>query len=321
MKFFRSINLRIRGILNILYLLRSNKKAFNSEEFYILPHLGYGDMICCVPLFLKYAELGKKIHVFCPKNAIPLLQKLSSHANIIYLSSDDELGETEFAGTLMIYRAKNYAKKSNLPILYLGYDLLWLSSKIRPDLDIDSVFYRLARVPLSAHASFNAGLILRNFHDQVEPISQKYALVDHFPGTVREIDNKILEEISNRGLKIVFNPRDIKYENLVDLIENASELHLVNSSLLCLALLLNNKAERKVVYPINKNFYPGLYFYDYSWEECAINSTTGERYSVPLTIDRKAEHEKLILESRRFHKKFLDKILFGDYPNPFESQK
>jgi hypothetical protein len=314
---FHALSLRLRGIGNISFLLRSNKKAFKSDEFYILPHLGYGDLICCAPIFFEYAQFGKKIHVFSPKNAIPLLENFCSHPNISYLAIEDCLGEAEFTGSLMIYRARQFARRRGLPVLYLGYDLLWLSSKIRPDLDIDSVFYRLARVSLTSHKNFDISSTLRKENDQFLPPLDNYALIDHFPGTVREIDSNIIASIESKGLKIIHNPRDVKYEKLVDLIENATELHLVNSSLLCLALLMNTRAVRKVVYPINKNFYPGLYFYDSSWEEYALNSPEGIRYPNPVSINRKLEHQKLKKDAKRIHKKFLDYCFFRNYPNPY----
>ncbi len=317
MKFFYWIRNRIRGVLNISYLLRANRKAFKSNDFFILPHLGYGDLICCIPIFLEYAEAGKRLQVFSPANAIPLLQKACVHNNISFLPIEECLSEAEFEGELMIHRAGKYAKRHSTPILFLGYDLLWLLSKIRPDLDIDTVFYRLARVPLSRFKKFDIGARLRISNYQLQLPLGRYALVDHFPESVREIDSKTIASIEAKGLEIVLNPREVKYENLIDLIENATELHFVNSSLLCLSLLLNSKAERKVVYPINKKFYPGLYFYDHSWEEFALNSIHGEKYIQPVQVDRPVEHEALINESRRMHNKIMDKIIFRSYPNPF----
>lgn len=319
MKTINSILTRLRGVSNIRYLLKSNKEALKSDEFFILPHLGYGDLICCIPIFLEYASRGKKIHVFSPKNAIPLLEQACNHPNISFLSVDEHLSEIEFSGTLMIYRAGIFSKRARLPILFLGYDLLWLSSKIRPDLDIDSVFYRLAKISLSVQKNFDIGNVLRNGNRQLTIPLGKYALVDHFPGTVREIDSNTIASLENKGLQVIYNPRDVKYENLIDLVENATELHFVNSSLLCLALLLDNKAERKVVYPINKNFYPGLYFYDLSWEEFAINSTSGQRYSEPLQIDRQFEHTVLIKDANKALKRFLDFCFFRHYPNPYQN--
>lgn len=317
MSLFYWISNRFRGVLNISYLLRANRKAFKSNDIFILPHLGYGDLICCIPIFLEYAEAGKRLQVFSPTNAIPLLQKSCAHKNISFLPIEECLSEAEFAGELMIHRAGRFARKHSTPILFLGYDLLWLLSKIRPDLDIDTVFYRLAKVPLSSFKKYNIGAILRNSNDQFPLPFGRYALVDHFPGSDREIDPNTIAMIEAKGLEIVLNPREVKYENLIDLIENAAELHFVNSSLLCLSLLLNNRAERKVVYPINKKFYPGLYFYDHSWEEFALSSIGGEKYTQPSQIDRPAEHELLIKQSRRLHNKLLDKIIFRSYPNPF----
>jgi hypothetical protein len=320
-KVYNHIKLRIVGILNIFLLLRRNRVAHGSKEIFILPHLGYGDLITCMPIFLNMADSGKRINVFSPSNAIPLLLKMKGNHDIKFFPIEEYLSEDEFQNVLMIHRASKVAKRHGIPVLTLGYDLLWLSLKIRPDMDINTFFYRLARVPLGVYRKFEFGHTIREDSIQA-PIPRKpYALVDHFPGTVREIDATVFEEIQGRGLELVFNPRDIKYENLIDLIENADELHLVNSSLLCVALLLNNRASRKVVYPINKNFYPGLYFYDLSWDECAMSSEIGIRYQRPLKIDRQKEHDLLIQKSQSLHLRFLDHLFFRRYPAPYLNQK
>ena len=315
------MSIRFKGIFNIFFLLYQNNRAHRANELYILPHLGYGDLITCMPIFLQMVADGKKIHVFSPGNAIPFLLKLKGDSDIEFLAIEECLSESEFPEKLMIYRGFKFAQKRRLPILTLGYDLLWLSTKIRPDLDINTVFYRIAKQPLQVYRRFDVSSTLRNNNSQLAIPKVKYALVDHFPDTNREIHPIVFKEIQNRGLEIVHNPREVKYESLVDLIENASELHLVNSSLLCVALQLNNKANQKFVYPINKNFYPGLYFYDHSWSEYALNSDDNIRYPRPKKIDRFEEHQILINKSHKSYLRFLDCALFRNHLEPYKLSK
>lgn len=304
-------------LLNILLLLNSNRKAFNSKDFLILPNLGYGDLIVCLPMFREMVRRGCAIQVFCLSHAIPLLTQMCEGEKIDFLAVEEFLSDEEFGSELMIHRARKFGKRTGQPVLFIGQDLCWLHARIRPDLDIGSVFYRLGKIPLSVQKDFTINNVLSRDNPQLFQQGKPYALVDHFPGTTREISSKALEEINERGFEIITNPRDVKYENLVDLIENAAELHLVNSSLLCFALTLKPKANVKIVYRVNKSFYPGLYFYDDSWQEKLLHSAQGEKYDLPLQIDRHSEHKSLIQLSRRLRFRVIDFLLFRSYKKLF----
>jgi hypothetical protein len=310
-------NLKTGGsrLLNIFLLLNSNRKAFRSKNFLILPNLGYGDLIVCLPMFKEMVRRGCKIQVFCLAHAIPLLTQMCEGVEIDFLAVEEYLSDEEFGGELMIHRARKFGKRQRRPVLFLGQDLCWLHSRIRPDLDIGSVFFRLGRIPLSVQKEFKINDVLRRNNSQFIRPDKPYVLIDHFPGTVREINEKVLDDIGDSGFDIVTNPRDVKYENLVDLIENASELHLVNSSLLCFALVLEPIARVKIVYRINKDFYPGLHFYDDSWREKVLHSAQGVKYELPLEIDRDNEHKSLIRLSQKLRFKVVDFLFFRNYKN------
>jgi len=267
-------------------------------------------------MFREMVRKGSSIQVFSPAHAIPLLNQVCAGEDIVFLPVEEFLSDDEFGTQEMIHRARRFGKRHKLPVLFLGQDLWWLHSKVRPDLDIGTTFFRLGRIPLAVHKKFAVGDILRKENPQFEPPSEPYALIDHFPGTAREIGGSVFAKIQEGGLSIVNNPRDIKYEGLVDLIENASELHLVNSSLLCFALLLNTNAKVKVVYPLNKYFYPGINFYDNTWQEKALNSEQWIRYEVPLELDRIEERKSLIKLSLKLHLRLLDFLFFRNYKSP-----
>jgi hypothetical protein len=307
---------RLRRIVNIFLILHANRKAFRSEDFFVLPHTGYGDMIVCLPMFEEMIKAGATIHVFSPGHAIPLLKRMCKREEVNFLAIEEVLGDGVGDVEPLLNRAYKFAKRNNKPILFLGQDLWWLHSKIRPDLDLGSFFYRIGRIPLSVHRNFSAGEALRVGNLQFETPNESYALIDHFPGTVREISEDVFREISDRGLTIVNNPRNVGYESLVDLIENASELHFVNSSMLCFSLLLEPKASTKIAYLYHKRFYPGLYFYGHDWQEKALHSVRWERYESPLKLDRDLEHQNLIDLSNRFSFRAIDFLLFRNYKNP-----
>ena len=174
----------------------------------------------------------------------------------------------------------------------------------------------MGRISQAVHKNFIASDILLRATEQIPHPNRPSVLVDHFPGTVREIHQKVFDDIESRGFLIVQNPREVKYEKMVGLIENASELHLVNSSLLCFALSLRPKADLRIVYLMTKNFYPGHYFYDHQWQEKALHSTHWERYESPIGLDRNLELEDLISKAGKFRHKLADLIFFRNYPGP-----
>jgi hypothetical protein len=308
-----SLKTRAFRLANIILLLNANSKAFKSKSFLILPNLGYGDLIVCLPMFREMARRGRTIQVFSLAHAIPLLTQMCEGDDIRFLAVEDFLSDEEFGAELMIHRARKFGKRQGQPVLFIGQDLCWLHLRIRPDLDIGSVFYRLGRIPLSAQKEFKINDELRRNNPQLLQQGKPYVLIDHFPGTAREINKEIFVDIRERGFEVVTNPRDVKYENLVDLIENASELHLVNSSLLCFALTLKPKAKEKIVYRVNSFFYPGLHFYDDSWQERLLHSAQGERYELPVEVNRDSEQEILIQLSRRWRFRVIDFVFFRKY--------
>ncbi len=306
----------VRRLSNVFLLLNENRKAFKSKSFLVLPHLGYGDMFCCLPMFQEMVSKGFNIQVFSPAGAIPLLNQVCESEKVVFLPVEDFLSDNEFGTLPMTHRARRFGKRHGLPVLFLGQDLWWLHSKVRPDIDIGTTFFRLGRTPLVVHKNFKVGDLLRSKNPQFETPAVPYALIDHFPGTAREISESALAEIENKGVTLVNNPRNINYENLVDLIESASELHLVNSSLLCFALILNPNAKVKVVYPLNKYLYPGINFYDDTWQEKALHSEQWIRYDVPLELDRVEEYMNLVHSSRKLHLRFIDFMCFRNYKSP-----
>ena len=259
---------------------------------------------------------GFKIQVFSPAHAIPLLKQLCEGENVDFLAVEDFLSDEEYGTELMIDRARKFGRRHAKPVLFLGQDLWWLHSRIRPDIDLNTFFFRLGRIPLSSHRNLHVNDSLRRSNVQFAIPDKPYVLIDHFPGTVREIHKEILDGLESRGFTIVQNPREVKYENLVDLIENASELHFVISSLLCFTQLLKPKADVKVIYPLHKYFYPGHYFYDEIWQEKALHSVRWLRYPSPLDLDRDEEREAAIKSSQKLRYRIIDFVLFRNYKSP-----
>jgi hypothetical protein len=147
--------------------------------------------------------------------------------------------------------------------------------------------------------------------EQFVPPNEPYALIDHFPDTIREIPVKVLESISARCLELIYNPRDIPYERLISLIQNATELHLTNSSLLCLCLLIGSRAESKNIYLIKLGLYHGHNSYDASWREWALSDGNGHRFPQPVLVNRAEAFQKDAQTFSRSRKRFIYHVFFS----------
>lgn len=177
----------------------------------------------------------------------------------------------------------------------------------RPDLSPTENCYRLLDVFPEKYVSTEVFEVLQSVDiPQLKLPSRPYALVDTFPGEPRDIPQFFLRDIENRGLQVVHNPRDISYLQIFNLIINANEIHVTNSSLLCLSLLLPTKAKLKRVYLIHGNVFNGHRLYDLSWKEVPIRENLGANITCFQEVDRESHLELAIGESKKFGKRLIE---------------
>jgi hypothetical protein len=276
-----------------------------------MPHIGHGDAIVCLPIFKYYAEQGIETKVILPQHSISLLSSLYGNSNLEFVALEIAFKDTMLEGRSLPTQARIYGRKIQIPVLYLGYELLAVYSVIRPDLDFNSVFYKIARVPLQSKDETIYSDVMHSQRHQFSFPSSAYALVDHFPGSIREIPSVVIDDIQSRGLEVVYNPREVPYLQLAELIENATELHFVNSSFFCLSLFLKPRAESKNIYLMRHGLYHGLGFYDLSWDEWVLNNHDGQQLEAPERVDvPKLIQDRRIL-AQSFWRRAIDNVLFG----------
>ena len=256
-------------------IVYQNYRARNSNSVLFLPHLGLGDLIISLPIFRFYSSLGIDVQVLVPDKHLKFLKIFLEDVPVKLCPIEHTLPQF-YSSRSQVFQSIKYAKSINSMPIILGYDLIPFIVRLRPGIDHNSIFYMMARVPESARDFVDFENFLRKAGSQIEIPKSTYALIDHFPGTLREINAQRLNSISSRGLELVFNPRDVPYENMLDLIINAEELHLVNSSLLCLCLFLPTNAKSKHIYLIKEGLYQNGGFYPASWIEWAPNLEGGD---------------------------------------------
>lgn len=310
-KIFGGVRKRLSFLTLFVKLKFSNRKALAAADFFILPHMGYGDQIICLPIYKFLADNGKRFSVIAQGGHIRFLSQVLSSEHVNFVPIESAFAETLPLNIPVSEQALIFSRTQKRPLLVLGYELLDVRSFLRPEVDFNTLFYEFARVPIECRGNLHLSLRLAQLGSKHPIPDVPYALVDHFPGTIREIPSSVLLEIENRGLKIVLNPREIPYEELSDLIENAAELHYVNSSLFCLSMFLELKAISKNVYLMREGLYHGLGFYDESWQEWILNDRDLHPFLVPYKFDSNEHAILMRKKASQFWRMTFDRLLFG----------
>ncbi len=303
----------LRGLALLPRELKSNRENLGKPSALYATHLGLGDQILCIPLFLELAKRYGQIDVVISKEALPLIRQFTGELSIVFhiIDRPDSVFDKSF-----VLEVQDYARKHNLRPVYLGWDLLRIFKFLQPHLNEVEVFYALAGVDIDVFHSFALEDVFQiDLEKQFKPEESVYALVNSFPGTLREIPDSVIKEIKLGGLSVLENPVDVPYDSLIHLIRDATELHLVNSSLLCFALLIKSNAQIKNIYLIREDLYPGLGFYDTSWKELALQNRFNKRNTVPKRVERVLLYSKLLVRSNSFFRRscytYLTRYLFG----------
>lgn len=175
--------------------------------------MGLGDHIICNGLVRHFKELNEKIYVF---------SKPHNFKNVAYMYRDDEGIEVLPIGE--DHDVENYIKINEIQedVIKCGF---WNPFNLET---FDETFYRNISIPFEYRFTkfyFKRDLDLENkAYDYCNPNNEKYIF------THGDIDkNKIRND-----LKIIENPTNYGIFDILKLIENAEEVHLMESSIKCL---------------------------------------------------------------------------------------
>jgi len=183
---------------------------------YIYHHLGLGDHIICNGLVRHFKESHDKIFVFC---------KPHNFDNVDYMYRDDENIEILPIGEDI--DVNKYIMNNNIQknVILVGFGEL---SKYMSMFTFDESFYKIVNLPFEYR--FTKFKFIRDNEKEIEaynklnPNNEKYIFVH---GDLNR--NKIRTD-----LKIIENSTEFKIFDLLKIIENAEEVHLMESSIKCL---------------------------------------------------------------------------------------
>jgi len=181
---------------------------------YIYHHLGLGDHIICNGLVRYYRKIHQDVSVFCKPhnfNNVEYMFRDDSNINVLSIGEDYDVHQ---------YIIKN---KIQNDVITVGFEKL----NITQTNTFDESFYVANRIPFEVrfdyfHVDRDMEIELKIIQ-KLNPSNEKYIFTH----------NVNLEKI-NTNYKIIENPTEYNLFNLISLIENAEEVHLMESSLKCL---------------------------------------------------------------------------------------
>lgn len=192
--------------------------------------MGIGDHIICNGLVRNLYKKYGYVDLFCygyNEANVKYMYRDLKNLNTIPVSSDQE------ANSIII--------KNNFDVLKIGFENLYMNESSE---SFDIGFYKIAGLPFSC--KFDDFYLERDLEkelsilDSLNPNNEPYIFIHG------DLDmSKIRQDI-----KIIHNPKEYSLFNLISLLENAEEIHVIESSLKC---LINQ-------YKLTK---PKLYYHNY----------------------------------------------------------
>lgn len=182
---------------------------------YIYHHLGLGDHIICNGMVRHYKEIYGKVTVFC---------KPHNYENVKYMYRDDEDITVLSVGEDWDVNVYIFENKISNDVIKIGFNKLMSY----PMTKFDEAFYKIAELPFEYR--FSKFSFLRDFDKEneafnyVNPNNEEYIFVH---GNVDK--NKIRTD-----LKIIENPIEFGVFDILKIIEYATEVHIMESSIKCL---------------------------------------------------------------------------------------
>jgi hypothetical protein len=218
------------------------------QDLYVHHHLGLGDMIHCngmVRVLLDRLDADKCIHVFCKHRYFEMVRWMYRDEHRIIIESIDELKNegSEVARRLRLRKSSNLLKVGHRALRDLEYRY--------PHLFFDQLFYLQLKIPYDVR--FTHCHWVRELEEEKRVFKKlapkgTYAFVHDDPARGYTVDTASI------ALPIVRNDASESIFHLGMLLENATEVHCMESSIRCMSESLN-LCQTKLVY---HNFrYPG----------------------------------------------------------------
>jgi hypothetical protein len=182
------------------------------KEIYLYHHLGLGDHISCHGIVRYYCEKYEKVNLFVKEH---------NYKNVSYMFNDIKninylIGDDNFANDFLV---RNNIRN----VRYIGFNL-------SNNTNLEKQFYKMAGVPIDF--KWDKFHINRDIEREKE-IFDQYGLEKNNYIFLHRGDYEIKEEYLSSGLKII-EPKEHGLFDWMYVIENAKEIHCIDSSFICL---------------------------------------------------------------------------------------
>jgi len=197
----------------------------NNETIYIYHHLGLGDHISCHGIVRYYCGIYSKVFLFVKEH---------NYKNVKYMFNDIEnldyiIGDDDFA--------KSFIKNNSLKnVLYVGFNLNNIEN-------LELQFYNMAKLPVNFKYDFFH--INRNTDKEIE-IFNELGLEKNNYIFLHKGEYQLNNDVIPENVKIV-EPNNHGLFDWMYVIENAKEIHCIDSSFLCLIDCMNIDKNIKLV--------------------------------------------------------------------------
>jgi hypothetical protein len=267
----------------------------NKETLLFYIHFGWGDIINMSGAVRYYSDIYKVTLIISSNN--------EKNARVIF----DDIEDIDFLildKPLFYKDSKEYFDKINI-----NYDKIIMTGYHDPTkkcIDIPIDFYKVIDLDPSIRNTYFKRKSIKN--DNFELIKNTPYIFIHTLASDKEIE--IEKDINTNYLKISPNKNyykpednlfsiaqkfiDLPFFEYIDIIENAEELHLIDSSFFCICLYLKLKTTKKTCYVRYYNSYDNL---DNTWKYNSLVTYT-EKKNFLLAhslMDNKNRSNKLLL--------------------------
>lgn len=286
---------RVGGLLTVaLSSWRRNLLIRDSNvDCVVWTHSGVGDILSQLHAISHFASSRRRVvlpilpHVHMALSA--LLEEMSSITPVILEYPTRGNSERNQVGRI--------SRALNLPVVTAGHETYAAVARLFPDRSLNWQLNASAGLDVS-DLRIRPLLDLLLEQDQIVPPEERYAFVDHHPGTAREIPVAILESIRDRGLNVLLNPRREPLLRLAAVMDRADELHCVSSAPLCLALAGDLAKGRRFRYR-TAQLHPLLLDYPSDWVEIALELVERDTVVGSTVVDRWSEYQVARSSARR----------------------
>ncbi len=194
-------------------------RVINMNELFIYHHLGLGDHISCHGIVRHFCEIKDKVFLFVKENNYKNVKRMFSDIeNLNFLIGDDSF-------------ALNYIKENKIG------NLLKVGFNINEYENFEYQFYKMANLPIEYKQS--KFFIKRDYETEIN-IFNSLELKSGEYVFLHDGGYKIKDEFLPKNIRIV-KPTDFGLFDWMYVIENAKEIHCIDSSFICLVDCMDTK--------------------------------------------------------------------------------